>query len=362
MANKLTESEPQASPQFVGGKGGPSEGALDGYVILDAGDALSDAPIIPPERLENARKTADFIVARFRSEGLKVQLIGDRDIALGREFLVELSGRSGYPFVATNLVDATSGSPVFQSTVIVETAGVKLGIVGLLATSAGRTESFEREKLMLAPLVPAASKAVSELKQKGAEVIVALSQLTPADEKLVADAVPEIQLFLGGDLPEMREEPKSVGTALSAVGGQKGKQLALVTLELSDPAGASAPFVDPLQRVAAMRKRDEAKQRIAMYEQTLKEVSAQASQNQASGRVAGAPPIEAYERQLAAAKAELALAEDAIAKAPEGLVKAANTMAVRFIQLGRGVKDDPEVLNLVEEFRKSVPDPTPGGH
>jgi hypothetical protein len=332
-------------------------------VVLDAGDALSDAPTLPPERLENARKTAEFIVSRFQAEGVKAQLIGDRDVGLGREFLLGLSGRSGYPFVATNLLDASTGAPVFRASVLVEVAGLKLGIVGLLATSAARSESFEREKLKLGPLVPTATAAVAELKGQGADIIVALSQLTPADEKLVAEAVPEIQIFIGGDLPEMREEPKPVGKALSAVGGQKGKQLALVTLELFDPAGASAPFVDPSQRASALRRRDDAKQRISMYEQVLRELPVHKAPDAARGLAGGPPPrgrSEAYERQLAAARAELALAEEAIASLSEEKPKPSNTMTVGLVQLGRDVKDDPEVLKLVEEFRKSWPDPTPG--
>jgi 2',3'-cyclic-nucleotide 2'-phosphodiesterase (5'-nucleotidase family) len=321
---------------------------------------LADAPIIPDERLESARKTAEFIVDRFNAEGVKAQLIGDRDIGLGREFLMGLAKRANYPWVATNLMDVTTEKAVFQGQVIVEVGGLKVGVMGLLATSAGRSEAFERAQLKLAPLVPAAKAALAELEGQGADIIVALSQLTPADERMVAEAVPEIQLFLGGELAQTDDPMKTTGRALSVAGGQKGKQLVLLTLDLLDPLGARAAFVDPQRRAANSRKREEASQRIATYEQLLREAGAAAS-GEGGALQQRRGPVEAYERQLAAARAELALADEELkALASEGPPKPQNTASMQVVQLGRSVADDPAVLKLIDEFRRIWPDLTPG--
>ena len=53
--------------------------------------------------------------------------IGDDDLTLGKQFLGELSKKAPFPFLSSNLVDAESGKPVFQSSLIKEINGSKSG-------------------------------------------------------------------------------------------------------------------------------------------------------------------------------------------------------------------------------------------
>lgn len=333
-------------------------------LLVDGGDAFSDMPKMDPERQKNAIATAGLIVKRFSADGMAAQNIGERDLALGRPALEALQKQATYPFVTTNIVDVASGKPLFSRFVLVDApsgAGpkVKLALFGLI--SARPESNREAEGLRVEPPVDALRQAIALAKAEGAQMFIVLSQLLARDEAAVAEALPEVQLFLGGE--GMSSEPESVGKALSLSGGQKGKQLGFVKIVLDDPAGPGAAFFDPQRRSTLERKRDEAKRRVEMY-QRMMDTAGQAPVMGKDGKPAPRTPPEVYARQLAAAKADLQLAEDGlgeIGQVPNG-ERGANAVTVEMRPLSKEIPDEPTVKSLVEEHRKTWPDPTPGGH
>lgn len=338
-------------------------------LLVDGGDAFSDMPKMDAERQKNAIATAGFIVKRFAADGMSAQNIGERDLALGRPALEELQRQAPYPFVTTNIVDATTGKPLFSRYVIVEVprdgaTKVKLALFGLVSFRA--ESNREAEGIRIDPPVDALRAAIAQAKAEGAQMFVVLSQLLARDEAAVAEALPEVQLFLGGE--GMTTDAESVGRALSLSGGQKGKQLGFVKITLDDPAGAGAPFFDPHRKSALERKRDEAKRRVEMYQRMVDQANQPPTLGK-DGKPTPRAPAEVYQRQLAAARADLQLAEDGLNELgagpngqPSGGDRGTNAVTVEMQPLSKEIVDDPAVKALVEEHRKSWPDPTPGGH
>lgn len=334
-------------------------------LILDAGDAFSDVPQLQGDRVANAMATAELLVDRYNAEGVRAQNIGERDLALGRAALESLKARAKYPFVTTNLVDAESGKPLFSrfELVAVTRAGkrVKLAIFGLM--SARPQPSLETDKLKILPPVEALKPALAEAKAQGADAIIVLSQLLQREEAAIGEAFPEVQLFLGGDFMGMGADAEIAGKALSFAGSQKGKHLAFMKLTFG-AVGPGTPFTDPKARPALERKRGEAQRRVDTYQRMIAEAAKPVPEDPKRPKV----PTEVYERQLASAKAELQLANDALASlatnapgpggapAPGG----PNLVSLELIPLSRDVVDDPDVKMVVDEFRKKWPDLTPG--
>ena len=62
--------------------------------------------------------------------------IGDDDLTLGKDFLIELSKKAKFPFLSSNLVDSESEKPVFQSHFIKEVNGIRVGIFSLISPDA----------------------------------------------------------------------------------------------------------------------------------------------------------------------------------------------------------------------------------
>lgn len=338
---------------------------FDGFIVLDAGDTFADNPLLEGERLEMAKKTAALIVERFNAEGVKAQLVGDKDLALGRATLSELAKNARYPFITTNLVDGQTRAPLFASHAVVEVAGLKVGIIGLVTKAAASAPKLAGEGLTLIAPAEAAKNAVAELDKLGVDVVIALSQLAPAEEAEVAKAAPRIQLFLGGDQLGASQGPQPVESAMSLTGGHKGRSVSIAALAFDDPKGASAPFFDPHQRRVLERKIADAKHRVMTYEKLLAEAEQKAA-DAAKAQNAGDPPteplrrrspLEAYRTQLAAARADQQLAEQQLAEMPTATEVKRNTVALQLVNLGREVADDEAVKARVDAFRKDVPAP-----
>lgn len=335
-------------------------------MILDAGDAFSDLPRMQGDRLSNARATAEVIVDRFNAEGVDAQSIGDRDLALGRSALEALAERARYPFVATNLIDAESRQPVFSRYALIEVTRaedqrVRLAVFGLIGPK--RAVAPKADGLEIEPPIDALREAIEAAKGEGAEMFIVLSQLSEREESTVGEALPEVQIFVGGNLSRISEQPAPRGGALALSGGTKGKHLGFAKVGLGDPAGPGARLKEGDARKRLEDKKAHALRRIESYEKLLAKADSreQPGADLPAGRKRPRAPVEVYRRQLAAARAQLQLAEGELAELgdrSDGAPKS-NTVSFELVPLSARVGDDPEVKARVEEHRKTWPDPTP---
>ena len=116
-----------------------------GAIVVDAGDAFSALAAMPSERREGTEATADFLVEQYNASGVAAMAMGDRDLVLGRDALVRLAARARFPFLAANLRDLASGQPVFAEHAIVERAGLRVGLLGLLSPSGAAASRRPRQ-------------------------------------------------------------------------------------------------------------------------------------------------------------------------------------------------------------------------
>ena len=124
--------------------------------------------------------------------------IGDDDLTFGMEFLGELSKKAPFPFLSSNLVDAESGKPVFQSSLIKEVNGLKVGIFSLLAPDAFSGPQDPRLKgLTLQNPIETAQRIARELKPN-TDLIILLSHLGYPKDVEMAQTVPGIHIIVGG--------------------------------------------------------------------------------------------------------------------------------------------------------------------
>lgn len=334
-------------------------------LIFDAGDALSDMPALTGDRIANTNATAELIVDYFNAEGLRAQNIGDRDLGLGRAALGALAKRAKYPFITTNIVDAQSGQPLFAKFALFDVGeGIQRTKVAVFGLVTDRTRPAEAEKLKIVPPIDALRPAIAEAKTQGATVFIVLSQLMARDEAAISEALPEIQLFLGGDFTSMSSDPETAGKSLSFAGSQKGKHLGFLKLTFADPNGFGAYFADPRRRDTLERRRDDAQRRVDNYQKLLAERATAPPPSPPGGpetKQRANVPTDVYERQLASARAELQLVTDeltTLGAATPGSPR--NGASLELIPLGRDIVDEPALKAQIETFRKTWPDPTPG--
>jgi len=101
------------------------------FFIVDAGDLFFKKNTINPGiPTDLAKINAETIVSSFNRIGCDAFNVGEKDFALGLDYLNELKDNSEFPYISANIKNA-SGSYMFNPYKIVERNGLKLGIIGL---------------------------------------------------------------------------------------------------------------------------------------------------------------------------------------------------------------------------------------
>jgi 5'-nucleotidase / UDP-sugar diphosphatase len=171
-----------------------------GVLVLDSGDLLFKKYTnpIPENELKGMTEKTHLIVESLNLMGYDAIGIGDDDLTLGKEFLLEISKNANFPFLSSNLLDEASGKILFQSSLIKEIHGYRIGIFSLLSPNFFTGPSDPRKKgLSIQPPIEVAQAMVKELKPK-TDLIILLSHLGYAKDIEMAQTVQGINIIVGG--------------------------------------------------------------------------------------------------------------------------------------------------------------------
>ena len=160
--------------------------AADGGAVLliDSGDTFQGD-------VESNLSEGALVVDAYNAMKYTAEAIGNHDFDFGavdspaarqspgdpRGALKARAAQARYPFLAANLIDDETGRPVdwpnVRPSVLVEAAGVKVGIVGVMTIDALRsTLAANVQRLRIAPLGPAIAANASTLRAAGADVVI----------------------------------------------------------------------------------------------------------------------------------------------------------------------------------------------
>jgi 2',3'-cyclic-nucleotide 2'-phosphodiesterase (5'-nucleotidase family) len=168
-----------------------------GVLVLDSGDLLFKKYMNPIQEneLKGMTEKAQLIVESFNLTGYDAIGIGDDDLTLGKEFLLEISKKANFPFLSSNLLNEASGKVLFQSSLIKEINGLRIGIFSLLSPDFFTGPSDPRKKgLTIRQPIEVAQAMVKELKPK-ADLIILLSHLGYVKDIEMAQTVRGINII-----------------------------------------------------------------------------------------------------------------------------------------------------------------------
>lgn len=161
--------------------------AADGgaLLLLDAGDTFQGG-------VESDLSEGAVVVDAYNALGYTALAVGNHEFDFGaadrpgarqdptadpRGALKARAAQAHFPFLAANLIDETTGErvdwPNVHPSVLVDAAGVKVGIIGMMTSGALRaTLPLNVRGLRLAPLVETVSSESSRLRASGAQVVI----------------------------------------------------------------------------------------------------------------------------------------------------------------------------------------------
>ncbi len=291
-------------------------------LVLDAGNALF--------RNAGNASAADLVRARFVLEqmgtlGTKAMAVGVRDLSAGLDFLLSEAKKSPVKLLSCNL--QRGGKPVFEASMIVEVAGLKLAIIGV---SAPGPIVIGAPDVAAVGTVEAVRAALKKLGKHDVTLVLAASNYADSLElaqqlKGQVDFVVQSGEFRGTQPPQ-RVEGSDTFVFASA---QKGQALGKLTFE---PGKGKGPISD---LTAAERDR-----------QHLEFVKGQVATLEGRLKAAKDPKARAdLERTMQSIRERQAALTKTVSLPP-----GARTMKLEWVVLNSSVADDPalkaEVLKI----------------
>lgn len=167
---------------------------------MDAGDLLFKKLQVPPAEgeIQRLHEKAHLILKSLDLMGYHAIGIGDDDLSLGKEFLVDLSKKFNITFLSSNLIDEDSGKSLFQRYIIKEVNGLRLGIFSLLSQDVFLGPSDLRKKgVIFRDPIETALEMVKELEPQ-TDLIILLSHLSYQKDIELAQKIPGIPIIIGG--------------------------------------------------------------------------------------------------------------------------------------------------------------------
>jgi len=157
--------------------------------------------LISPSFLSSITKGTQM-VALMNAIDLDIAVAGNHEYDYGPEIAALRFAESEFPWLGANVLAKTGkgkGQPAggLIATHIITSGGIKVGFFGLVVRKTS-TSSSPGPDIEFAPIIETAKKAVAQLKEDGADIIVALTHLDYQTDRKLARGVQEIDMILGG--------------------------------------------------------------------------------------------------------------------------------------------------------------------
>ena len=138
------------------------------------------------------------MVTLFNTLGVDIVVFGNHEFDFGPEVTRQRMAESRFAWLGTNVLGA-DGKPFggALATMTRQVGTFTVGLFGMLTPETARLSS-PGPMVTFAPVVQTAQTAVAALRQAGADVIIALTHLSIAEDRALAQQVPGISVILGG--------------------------------------------------------------------------------------------------------------------------------------------------------------------
>ncbi len=170
-----------------------------GALLVDGGDTFQGSAAASWSHGES-------VVAPQRALGVDLAVPGNWEVVYGPPQMVSLAKATGYPWLATNVVDKATGKLVFPPTLEREVAGVRFGFVGLTDPDVPTRQSPAYSEGLQFLGAESIGPYVQALRSR-VDVVVLLTHIGLARSVSLAETVPGIDVVLSADTHERVREP-----------------------------------------------------------------------------------------------------------------------------------------------------------
>jgi len=173
-------------------------------------------------------------VALLDRIGVDAAAMGNHEIDYGQDVFRRLAGRAGFPFLTANVASQPEPLPTQPYAVFAKPGAPRVAVLGL---TTGELTTATHPKnvygISVEHPVAAARRLLPELRGQS-DLVVVLSHMGIADDRKLAQALPELDLIVGGHNHNVYREPELEGPVAIVQAGERGRWLGRLDLDCKD--------------------------------------------------------------------------------------------------------------------------------
>jgi len=185
-------------------------------LLLDAGSTLFGEALA-------TQSQGRVVIEAMNLMGYDAMTVGQMDLVQGVEVLLARAKEARFPILSANLVGAQDRKPLLPPYTVLTRDGVRYGILGLSEPKANNWPNVSQVVSVLDP-VETAKKYLPEVRARS-DVVILLSHLGLEEDKALAQAVPGIDIIIGGRSRKLLPAPEIVGQTVITQVGYDGEWL-----------------------------------------------------------------------------------------------------------------------------------------
>ena len=189
---------------------------------------LDNGAFFPEDQVH--RDAAWFLMDAMKTLGTDAVNVSDKDLVFGRAFLEQHARKSGLTLLSANLLDRRSRRPVFNPFLVKQVGTVNVGLFGLITDHGDLGPG--KDSLAVADPQVVARATVLELKRRGADVIILMSQLGKVEAEDLVSAVDGIDAAIMGRNVVLVQKGRMLKSTIACYGGEQGHYVCKTELTL----------------------------------------------------------------------------------------------------------------------------------
>ncbi len=198
------------------------------YLTVDGGNLLFKQEHLSSGLRRQAEITAAGIIDAYNVMGYDAVAVGENDLSAGLSFLQDQAGRAKFTWLSANLVDKSTGKPVFTASLIRKVGSLSVGIIGLTANdSLSRFKAAEDATLL--PWQKVLPDLVADLAAR-CDLIILLSNNGEKQNREIAESFHDIHIIIQSAMRSHNMAPQLINNSLIAQTGKQGKYLGWMTI------------------------------------------------------------------------------------------------------------------------------------
>ena len=170
-----------------------------------------------------------IIVDAMNAMEYDAMTVGSMDLLKGIDVLLQRAKEARFAVLSCNLVQAESEEPILLPYTILERDGMRYGILGVSEVDLFRSPSLADEAKVLDPLI-SVRKYLPEVRSQS-DVVIVLSHLGVDEDEALAQAVPGIDIIVGGKSRKLMSTPLVVGDTIIVQMGYDGEWLGKLEID-----------------------------------------------------------------------------------------------------------------------------------